>query len=63
MNNKDIRIGVITPWGIELFGTFLKDWRDVDINKFMELHYISVRTSKENYEKVYRFKIIPADDK
>jgi hypothetical protein len=29
----------------------------------MELHYISVRTSKENYEKVYRFKIIPADDK
>jgi hypothetical protein len=29
----------------------------------MELDYISVRTSKENYQKAYRFKIIPAHDK
>ena len=60
---KDIIIGIITPWGVSLMSKKLENWSDVDINDFMSIHYITVRTSKENYEKAYRFKIIPVDDK
>lgn len=60
---KDIIIGIITPWGVSLISKKLENWSDVDINGFMSIHYITVRTSKENYEKAYRFKIIPVDDK
>ena len=54
---KDIIIGIITPWGIPLISKTLKNWSDVDINKFMSLHYLSVRTSKDNYKNAYRFEI------
>ena len=60
---KDIIIGIITPWGVSLMSKKLENWSDVDINGFMPIHYISVRTSKENYQKAYRFKIVPFEDK
>ena len=58
---KDIKIGIITPWGVDLVSKKLENWSDVDINGFMSIHYIAVRTSKENYQKAYRFKIVPFD--
>jgi hypothetical protein len=62
VNKKDIQIGVITPWGVNLMCKKLENWADVDINEFMSMHYISVRTSKDDYEKAFRFKIVPFDD-
>lgn len=56
---KDIIIGIITPWGVSLMSKKLENWSDVDINGFMSIHYISVRTSKDNYKKVQRFEIKP----
>lgn len=56
---KDIIIGIITPWGVPLMSKKLENWSDVDINGFMSIHYISVRTSKDNYKKVQRFEIKP----
>lgn len=56
---KDIHIGIITPWGVSLFREELKNWSDVDVEEFMKLHYISVGTSKDNFKKRYRFKIVP----
>ena len=60
---KDIQIGMITPWGVNLMYKKLENWNDVDINRFMSLHYISVRTSKDKYEKAFKFKIVPIDEK
>jgi hypothetical protein len=37
----------------------LESWSDVDINGFMSIHYISVRTSIDNYKKAQRFEIKP----
>jgi hypothetical protein len=62
VTKKDIKIGIITPWGVNLMYKKLENWADVDINGFMSLHYISVRTSKDKYEKAFRFKIVPFDE-
>jgi hypothetical protein len=62
LNKKDIQIGIITPWGINLMYKKLENWADVDINRFMSLHYISVRTSKDEYGKACKFKIVPYDE-
>ncbi len=62
-NIKDIKIGIYTPWGAPLLSKILVNWSDVDINGFMKIHYIAVRTSKDNYEKVFRFQIVPFEDK
>ena len=59
MAKKNIKIAMVTPWGVSLLEKELKNWADVDVNRFMELHYMAVRTSKDNYKKAYRFKIIP----
>ena len=59
---KDIQIGIITPWGVNLMYKKLENWADVDINRFMSLHYISVSTSKDKYGKSFRFKIVPFDE-
>ena len=56
---KDIIIGIITPWGVSLMSKKLESWSDVDINGFMSIHYISVRTSIDNYKKAQRFEIKP----
>ena len=58
---KDIIIRIITPWGVSLMSKKLENWSDVDINGFMSIHYISVRTSKDNYKKAQRFEIKPID--
>ena len=54
---------MITPWGVNLMYKKLENWADVDINRFMSLHYISVRTSKDKYKKAFKFKIVPIDEK
>ena len=56
---KDLIIRIITPWGLSLMSKKLENWSDVDINGFMSIHYISVRTSKDNYKKAQRFEIKP----
>jgi hypothetical protein len=56
---KDLIIGIITPWGVSLMSKKLESWSDVDINGFMSIHYISVRTSIDNYKKAQRFEIKP----
>ena len=55
VTKKDIQIGIITPWGVNLMYKKLENWADVDINRFMSLHYISVSTSKDKYGKAFRF--------
>jgi hypothetical protein len=62
VTKKDIQIRIITPWGVNLMYKKLENWADIDINRFMSLHYVSVRTSKDMYEKVYKFKIVPYDE-
>ena len=62
VTTKDIQIGIITPWGVNLMCKKLENWADVDINGFMSLHYISVRTSKDMYQKAFKFKIVPFDE-
>lgn len=59
MGKKNIKISIITPWGVSLFENELKNWDDVDVNGFMELHYLTVTTSKDNYKEKFRFKITP----
>lgn len=61
VTKKDIQIGIITPWGVNLMYKKLENWADVDINGFMSLHYISVRTSKDKYQKAFKFQIVPFD--
>lgn len=56
---KDLIIRIITPWGLSLMSKKLENLSDVDINGFMSIHYISVRTSKDNYKKAQRFEIKP----
>lgn len=48
---KDILITVRFPWGVKLFDALLKNWEDVDVDKFMDTNYITVQTSKDNYLK------------
>lgn len=62
LTKKDIQIRIITPWGVNLMYKKLENWADVDINRFMSLHYISVSTSKDMYGKAFRFKIVPIDE-
>jgi hypothetical protein len=63
ISKKTIHIKIVTPWGVPLVTKALKNSEDVDIHKFMDLHYVVVRTSKEAYEKAYRFNIIPHNNK
>jgi hypothetical protein len=63
VTKKDIQIGIITPWGVNLMYKKLENWADVVINGFMSLHYVSVSTSKDKYGKAFRFKIVPIDEK
>ena len=62
VNKKDIQIGIITPWAVNLMYKKLENWADVDINRFMSLHYISVSTSKDKYGRAFRFKSVPIDE-
>jgi hypothetical protein len=62
VTKKDIQIRIITPWCVNLMYKKLENWADVDINRFMSLHYISVSTSKDKYGKAFRFKIVPFDE-
>jgi hypothetical protein len=41
----------------------LKHWADVDIKRFMQVHHVVVRTSKENFNKAYRFKLVAIECK
>ena len=52
-DKKDILIIVRFPWGVKLFDALLKDWEDVDVDKFMDTNYITVQTSKDNYIKTH----------
>ena len=58
MENKTMHIKMVTPWGTVLMYKELKDWKDVDVNEFMNLHYMVVRTSKEDYKKAYKYYLI-----
>jgi len=55
---KDIYIGLMTPWGIPLIEKTLKNWSDVDINDFMELHHFYVYSSKQETKGRYHFKLV-----
>jgi len=59
MSKKTMHIKMVTPWGVPLMYKELKDWADVDENEFMKSHRMVVRTSKDDFEKAYRFNIIP----
>ena len=59
MSKKTMHIKMLTPWGEPLMYKELKDWADVDENEFMKLHHMVVRTSNDDFEKAYRFNIIP----
>jgi hypothetical protein len=63
MSKKDISIGIATPWGVSLMHKELKHWADVDIKRFMQVHHVVVRTSKENFNKAYRFKLVAIECK
>ena len=55
MGNKNMKIAMVTPWGVSLLEKELKNWMEVDVYKFMELHtMIVVKDGKK-----YRFNITP----
>jgi hypothetical protein len=56
---KDIRIAIPCPWGPTLRFIELKDWVDCDVHEWLSMTHLVVTTSKENYSKQYRFKIVP----
>ena len=61
VTKKDIQIGIIKAWGVNLMYKKLENFSDIDINGFISLNYISIRTSKNKYEKAFIFKIVLFD--
>jgi hypothetical protein len=52
---KSIEIIFVNPWSAEVFRELLRDFNDLDIDKFMDTNYITVQASKDNYLKTHYF--------